>query len=165
MAESLKTCPHCAETIQAAAVVCRHCNRDLTTPPAATKKRSPLVTAGIVLGTLVLACALFYATGLNRVALSFLPPMEGQDARLVSTSGSPIIVAADDASFNAVAGAAQAGNVATSLRLIDQGRAFLATSGTQVRVLEVGATRTQVQVLSGEHQGKRGLVTPSFVQR
>jgi uncharacterized paraquat-inducible protein A len=34
--EPTKTCPYCAETIKAAAVVCKHCGRDLTEKPMPT---------------------------------------------------------------------------------------------------------------------------------
>lgn len=36
MAADEKTCPYCAETIKAAAVVCKHCGRDLPAPAPAS---------------------------------------------------------------------------------------------------------------------------------
>lgn len=124
-----------------------------------TKKRSPLVMAAIALGVLVLACALFYATGLNRAVLGLLPPMEGQEAA-IRVNGPSAIVAVDIASYRA------AGQVSTAelQQMQVSGTVFLVPNGTRVLVLEVTAQYSRIQVLSGEHTGKAGLVPPAFVQ-
>src|SRR5262245_36968896 len=55
----VKKCPFCAEDIQDAAIVCKHCGRNLPTPQAAASKRNRLVLlsiAGIVVvGVVVVA--------------------------------------------------------------------------------------------------------------
>jgi hypothetical protein len=48
----MKACPFCAEQIQDAAVVCKHCNRTIappTTPPAGGSPRSGAVVGGLIL--------------------------------------------------------------------------------------------------------------------
>lgn len=45
--EATKQCPFCAETIQAAAVVCRFCNRDLNAPVVDAAKDQALLNISI----------------------------------------------------------------------------------------------------------------------
>jgi hypothetical protein len=44
----MRTCPFCAEAIQDAAIVCKHCQRDIVTPPPlkANGWRKPLMIVG-----------------------------------------------------------------------------------------------------------------------
>lgn len=57
----MKACPFCAENIQDAAIVCKHCQRDLVARPAAPAKRKThwftwivLIVIGSVVGLVVL---------------------------------------------------------------------------------------------------------------
>lgn len=59
----MKTCPFCAEEIQDAAVVCKHCQRSLLAPPSATTAiAAPSKKRGVI--ARILRFALFVAIGL-----------------------------------------------------------------------------------------------------
>src|SRR5678816_2466856 len=78
----LKTCPLCAEQIQAAAVVCKHCQREVREEVAASPRRSlftPMRVAVVAAATVVVIVTVGMVsrseTAPREVSRTTLPPL------------------------------------------------------------------------------------------
>ena len=57
----LKKCPYCAEMVQANAVVCKHCGRDISTAGLIGRIGNSLLIIGVLI--IVLVCAFWFILG------------------------------------------------------------------------------------------------------
>jgi len=74
----MKTCPFCAETdLKDAAMVCRHCGRDISTGLVGRERKMAILALTLVLGVLAL--------GAGTLAMQFSNP----DLRIVDSASPP----------------------------------------------------------------------------
>lgn len=93
----MKTCPCCAEEIQDASVVCKHCGRDLVGQPATTPPAPPATKKSISVGkVLLLVLGLFIVLGVIGALITPSPPATSS-TRLTDEQRAGIIAAVEGA--------------------------------------------------------------------
>lgn len=125
-------------------------------------RMSPLKFGAIVVGIIVLLCIFLSVTGLGLRLIAAVPGprVDGQIGHIAAT-GPSTLAARDIATYDLIA---KSGTERLAAFLADD-RIFLVANGTRVKVLEVSAPRTHVQILDGAHTGEDGWVLTTFVQQ
>lgn len=87
----------------------------------------------------------------------------GEEGRL-DNGGNLAFVAVDDAAFDALNKAANAGDQVGIADLITAGRVFTVSQNTRILVIENGIFSVKIRVTDGPQQGKSGWVPAEFVK-
>ena len=90
--------------------------------------------------------------------------MVGKDTRLFVKGLTSIPVAIDQSALDAYGKFAVARDRYGPQELILSGRIFTVSNGTRARVIERNLATTEVRIMDGPHQGKRGLVPYEWVE-
>ncbi|MFO7172058.1 MAG: hypothetical protein DIU70_003685 [Bacillota bacterium] len=92
-------------------------------------------------------------------------PAVGEVVRLRSPSTGQVPVAVDEQAYEALLSASVANDLDGINELIIAGKVFIVESGTQVRVLDLGFTRSKVRITDGPHAGRVGWVATDWITR
>ena len=184
-------CTNCGTILQQGSKFCQQCGQQvaqspivgqkLTDPPVLTGVKDTSTTknssmAGCVVLAVMVIIGFAVLRGCNGTSSQSTPTSDpvreppgssvnevGRDVILESTSGA-IGVCPSKADYDEFTKLALANDKTGGQQMIDSGRVFVVSSGTEAKIIETGFTAYRVRILSGPHVGRDGWVVREAVK-
>lgn len=165
---ALVNCRACKREISANAKSCPHCGEPA---PATNEAAKPNAVASLI-AFAVVGIAMFWCWGIcgggggereaNRRAVES-KPMTGDMAKLRTSSGQAVPVAASEEAHDRMTDLAVADDNVGLAELLATGQAAMTPAGTDCKVIETGVFTYEVRIMSGPLNGEAVFVSSDFV--